>query len=110
MLNKINQKIKTTYLIALIFIVIIAIGCFEKPVEVSPNNKKFMEKYEEFTIPDLGMKFIGVEAGSFQMGDNDGLPSEKPMHKVTLTKSFAIGKYEVTQAEYLKVMKKVAEC
>lgn len=34
------------------------------------------------------------------MGSNVGSESEKPVHEVTITKSFYMGKYEVTQAEY----------
>lgn len=46
---------------------------------------------------------IFVEGGTFQMGSNDGYSIERPEHSVTLN-SFYIGKYEVTQAEWQKVM------
>ena len=45
-----------------------------------------------------GFRF--VEAGSFQMGSNKGYSDNKPVHEVTITKPFYMGKYEVTQAEY----------
>jgi len=43
-----------------------------------------------------------VEKGSFMMGDTwgDGYDNEKPIHKVTLTYDFYIGKYETTFDEY----------
>ena len=44
--------------------------------------------------------FVLVEAGSFQMGSNKGYSDNKPVHEVTITKPFYMGKYEVTQAEY----------
>mgnify|MGYP003295223508 CR=1 FL=1 len=44
--------------------------------------------------------FVLVEAGTFQMGSNDGYDSNKPVHEVTITKDFYMGIYEVTQAEY----------
>ncbi|MDP6503084.1 MAG: SUMF1/EgtB/PvdO family nonheme iron enzyme, partial [Planctomycetota bacterium] len=50
-----------------------------------------------------GMHFILCPAGSFSMGSNDGSSNEKPIHKVTLSKPFYIGKYEVTQAEWKKI-------
>jgi len=34
------------------------------------------------------------------MGSNDGRYDEKPVHRVTITKPFAVGKYEVTWAEW----------
>ena len=47
-------------------------------------------------------EMISVQGGTFQMGSNDGY-DEKPIHTVTLS-SFEIGKYEVTQARWVKVM------
>jgi formylglycine-generating enzyme required for sulfatase activity len=41
-----------------------------------------------------------VPAGEFMMGSNDGHPDEKPVHKVTIMKPFAVGKFEVTFAEW----------
>ena len=46
--------------------------------------------------------FVLIPAGTFQMGSNDGYSDNKPVHQVTITKSFYMGKYEVTQAEYEK--------
>jgi formylglycine-generating enzyme required for sulfatase activity len=54
----------------------------------------------------LGMEFVAIPAGSFMMGanDQDAYDTEKPPHKVTISKAFHMGKYEVTQAEWEKVM------
>lgn len=49
-------------------------------------------------------KMIVVPAGKFSMGTNDGDDSERPKHIVTISKAFAVGVYEVTQAEWLSVM------
>ena len=46
--------------------------------------------------------FVLIPAGTFQMGSEKGLDDNKPVHEVTITKSFYMGKYEVTQAEYEK--------
>ncbi|MGV3652630.1 MAG: formylglycine-generating enzyme family protein, partial [Noviherbaspirillum sp.] len=43
---------------------------------------------------------ISLPAGSFSMGSSSGDPSEQPAHKVTINAPFAIGKYEVTVAEW----------
>jgi formylglycine-generating enzyme required for sulfatase activity len=51
-----------------------------------------------------GMHLVFVPAGEFQMGSADGQEHEKPVHKVRITKPFYMGKYEVTQAEWQKVM------
>ena len=50
--------------------------------------------------PDM----VEIPAGSFDMGSNSGEADEKPVHRVTIAKPFAIGKTEVTQAQWLAVM------
>jgi formylglycine-generating enzyme required for sulfatase activity len=51
----------------------------------------------------IGMEFVLIQAGTFQMGSNDG-SHEKPAHTVRLTRSYYLGKYEVTQAQWEAVM------
>ena len=46
--------------------------------------------------------FVLIPAGTFQMGSEKGDDWNKPVHEVTITKPFYMGKYEVTQAEYEK--------
>jgi formylglycine-generating enzyme required for sulfatase activity len=56
---------------------------------------------------DLGggvkMEFVLIRPGSFTMGSDENI-NEKPAHKVTITKPFYLGKYEVTQEQWEKVM------
>lgn len=51
---------------------------------------------------------VKVEAGSFNMGATPEMQApyevEKPVHRVTLTNNYYIGKYEVTQALWQAVM------
>ncbi len=58
----------------------------------------------DFTIdPTTGMQFVWVPDGCFQMGSNSGDSNEKPVHEVCVD-GFWMGKYEVTQAEWQRVM------
>jgi formylglycine-generating enzyme required for sulfatase activity len=52
------------------------------------------------------VEFVLVPAGTFQMGDVSGVGefSERPVHGVTISRSFRLGKYEVTQAQWQAVM------
>jgi formylglycine-generating enzyme required for sulfatase activity len=43
---------------------------------------------------------VVLPAGDFMMGSNDGAANEKPVHRVTVAKPFAVGKFEVTFAEW----------
>ena len=48
---------------------------------------------------------VVIPAGSFQMG-SDKQDDEKPVHTVTIAKPFAIGRTEVTQAQWAAIMGK----
>ena len=63
------------------------------------------------TIPvknGISIEMVKVEAGSFNMGATPEMinpdTDEKPVHRVTLTNDYYIGKYEVTQALWQAVM------
>ena len=54
------------------------------------------------------MHFVTIPAGKFLMGcsaeDSECNADEKPAHRVSITRSFEIGKHQVTQADYEAVM------
>jgi formylglycine-generating enzyme required for sulfatase activity len=56
----------------------------------------------------IGMEFVLIPAGTFMMGspDSDAEASEveKPAHRVTISQPFYLGKYPVTQAQWVAVM------
>jgi len=45
-------------------------------------------------------EMVEVAAGRFTMGSVDGDPDEKPAHEVVIPEPFAVGKFEVTFAEW----------
>jgi formylglycine-generating enzyme required for sulfatase activity len=45
-------------------------------------------------------ELVSVPAGSFTMGSDAGKPDERPPHPVTIARPFALGRTEVTFAEY----------
>jgi len=53
-------------------------------------------------------EMVVVPAGAFDMGsptnEEGRFDSEGPVHRVTIPRPFAVGKYEVTQAEWVAVM------
>jgi len=53
---------------------------------------------------DLGngvkLELVLIQPGTFMMGAENITDNEKPVHKVTLTKPFYMGKYEVTQEQW----------
>ena len=79
--------------------VLLVVGCGKKPAP-TPLPAVPMPSAEvlgkPWTVPDLGLELVFVEAGSFTMGSKDGVPA----HEVHITRPFWMGKFEVTQAEY----------
>jgi formylglycine-generating enzyme required for sulfatase activity len=78
------------------------------------ETKSLPVEGKPWTLPSIGMEMIWCEPGNFMMGDNDKVEGQKnpysgkksPSHKVTFTKGFFLGKYEVTQEQFQKVMGK----
>ena len=55
----------------------------------------------------LGMEFVLVESGTFEMGSPTGemgRSDDEVLHQVTISEPFYLGKYEVTQAQWTAVM------
>jgi len=74
-------------------------GCPVPPT--TSAGKVFRDRLKDGTE---GPSMVWIPAGSFRMGDiqGGGYKNEKPVHKVSITQRFAIGRYEVTFAEYDK--------
>ena len=60
-------------------------------------KNKVMSKTSE--VPELS-------TGTFQMGSTAGYDEEKPVHEVTISKGYFMGRHEVTQQLYFAVMGK----
>lgn len=59
----------------------------------------------------ISLELVLIPAGEFDIGTPDSAkyphwPSEKPQHRVKISKAFYLGKFEVTQEQYEKVMGK----
>ena len=60
------------------------------------------EAWKEITYykNPLGMEFVRVPAGEFQMGSEKGSADEKPVHRVRIAKAFYMQAHEVTNGQY----------
>lgn len=57
--------------------------------------------------PRTGMEFVAIPAGTFMMGSPPGEADREPQerqHAVTLTRAFILGRYEVTQGQWRRLM------
>jgi formylglycine-generating enzyme required for sulfatase activity len=86
-------------------------GKFTGNSSKAENNKKSSIKTpplgEEFTVPSISMEMIWCPPGTFTMGSpisEKGRIDDEFQHQVTLTNGFHLGKYEVTQAQWERVM------
>lgn len=68
------------------------------------------EKWNQKIIDNsIGMKLVRIEPGVFMMGSppqEPGHHTQETQHEVVITKAFYIGKFEVTQDEYERVIGK----
>lgn len=65
---------------------------------VNPPPKPQPKPQGKTFTNSIGMEFILIPAGSFQMGE------ESEAHNVKIEKEFYLGKYEVTQKQYQAIM------
>ena len=74
------------------------------PYNLTVNaNRELEAKFSVIaTVPET----VQIEGGTFEMGDtkNKGSSNEKPVHTVTLTYDYEIGKYEMTNAQFLEFL------
>lgn len=88
------------------------------PVPVPPVDLNSLSDFAEVTLD--GIVFVKIPAGQFMMGTtdaqraalkasgewSDAQEDERPAHRVTITKPFLLGKFEVTQAQWTAVIAK----
>lgn len=67
---------------------------------VKDEGRKPGETWRE---PRTGVELVWVPSGCYEMGSNSGDSDEKPVHEVCVD-GFWIGKYEVTQGQWKRVM------
>ena len=59
---------------------------------------------QPWTLPEPRMEFALIAPGTFRMGSSNGEGPELPVRTVRLSKSYWLGKCELTQGEYVAVM------
>lgn len=99
------------------------LGCVPKQVKLTEGTKEEITLIEEtykkqpsssassITIPvkdGISIEMVKVEGGTFIMGATPEMKNswteERPIHQVTLTNDYYIGKYEVTQSLWCALM------
>lgn len=72
--------------------------------DFSKNEHKAADiKPETLVCDSIEMEFVLIPSGEFEMGSNESI-DEKPIHKVKTCKPFYLGKYPVTQKQWLSLM------
>lgn len=73
--------------------------------QLQANLKEIPKTPATWREPATGMEFVFVKGGCYQMGDtfSEGGSDKKPVHEVCVD-DYYLGKYEVTQGEWQKMM------
>ena len=83
-----------------IMLTVLLCNCSTSPSQPMGGSQASVAQMPE----SLHLEMVNLPGGSFTMGTNDGYyGDEKPAHRVTVG-PFAIGKYEVSQAQWQAVM------
>ena len=103
-----NSRGMRTLLCALVVIVLmignmVTQGCKQTKVDTPSQGAETSKPTGKQLTNSIGMKFVLIEAGSFQMG-GEKHPDEKPIHKVKISRPFYMQTTEVTQAQWEAVM------
>jgi len=78
-------------------------GMSGRPSQPAPTQVSGLKEMAVDLGGGVKMEFVLIPAGSFMMG-SDKKADAKPVHRVTITKPFYLGKFEVTQEQWEKVM------
>jgi formylglycine-generating enzyme required for sulfatase activity len=93
-------------IISLLFSISTVFAADTPPVKLKLREpvKPTKENVKTVSDPITGMQFVFVKGGCYQMGsDKYRISPYKPVHQVCLS-DFYMGKYEVTQSQWEKVM------
>lgn len=74
-----------------------SVSCAADRADLDPLLKRFVDEFVDITPGE------GKFPAAFEMGSADGPEEERPVHTVTLSRPFAINKYEVPQNLYAAV-------
>jgi len=96
---------KTLVSFSLLFPLVVASLAMAAGKPAAKQQKSPTVVKNQVSDPTSGIELVFVKGGCFQMGDvfGDGGKFEKPVHEVCVS-DFNIGKYEVTQEQWKKVM------
>ncbi|OQW94619.1 MAG: hypothetical protein BWK79_05265, partial [Beggiatoa sp. IS2] len=76
----------------------------EKSTESNTSQSQHLATFAN----SIGMEFVLIPAGKFMMGanpnDQNANDDENPRHEVAITNPFYMGKHEVTQGQWTKIM------
>jgi formylglycine-generating enzyme required for sulfatase activity len=96
-----DQQSRQVSVVTIVGLVITAVSVLAAVIVVPGVRERLglVSSPGEITIR-IGMQFVRIPAGEFQMGSND----EPPVHRVRISEPFYLSKYEVTQAQWEAVM------
>ena len=67
------------------------------------KRHKHKAKQQIENVYGINLEMVYIPAGEFMMGSNER-KAEQPIHKVTIKQPFYMGKYPITQAQWIAIM------
>ena len=84
-------------------VVSVSSGC-TRGRSVSPSSPPTLGK--PWTVPGVDLEMVWLSSGTFLMGSmhREAERDEAPVHRITISRGFWMGKYEVTQLQWKRIM------
>lgn len=79
-------------------------GVEKRGSTIAPSKSKVPSVVAETRKNGIGMEFVAISPGTLTMGSDAGESDEMPIRTISMSKGFWIGRYEVTQAQYERVV------
>ncbi|TCV90648.1 SUMF1/EgtB/PvdO family nonheme iron enzyme [Sulfurirhabdus autotrophica] len=76
----------------------------EAVLSTARMSKDAQNREDAKILAQIADAMVTIPAGSFMMGSNDSFTNERPLHRITIAKPFALSKTEVTQRQWRMIM------
>jgi formylglycine-generating enzyme required for sulfatase activity len=81
-----------------------SVAKLQKPLMLKKHPTAKANSIIKAEVGGIEFEFVNIPPGEFMMGFLTGGSNSQPVHKVTISRGFEMGRYEITQSQWKSVM------